>query len=638
MNLIKIFAYNFGKIISKKPKLFLFLISIGSLLFILILSFLKYIFAVSEEPFYTVFSDLLNISLSPSLVLEGSLIVIIINIIAAVIGLLFLGALIGMISSIIESKISDLKRGKSVVIENNHSIFLGWSNKLRTAIIELSESNRSMAHSSIVILAAKDKVFMEEELIPEIPHWSKTDVICRSGDPSYDMDLRMVSVSTARSIVLLSTEDVNSDSIILKRSLALQKDNTITCPIIAEVHSAENAEAIKLLDKFTVIQPKNFIMRVIAQTIKEPGLSKLYYELLSFRGKEFYIWPPTHDSNDSTSKSNFAKNFVGKTFKEIVFNFSSSSVIGIASNEEKDKKEIKILPDFSTIIKDNDQLILISEDDSTIGKMKGIYNPLISNPQIQTTVIKEPKLKKHVTIIGWNSWTHILIEELNAQLEKGSEIDILFNDKIKHHPDELFSSKCQNLKITIKPQKTSNKEYLSQVNWTKTNSVIILSYRDDFEIQEADSLTLMTFTHIKSHRDTNQFNFNICCELLDPKNQRLIEGNRDDEFITGEELIAMYLVQLSENKYLKEVYTDLLDDSGAEFYLRSASTYLNNLDSEVTFGELVNEGLKRNEIVIGIHDRKYIDDITSFKSILSPEKFSKFKLGPEDKILVIAHD
>lgn len=119
----------------------------------------------------------------------------------------------------------------------------------------------------------------------------------------------------------------------------MQKDKTITCPIIAEVHSAENAEAIKLLDKFTVIQPKNFIMRVIAQTIKEPGLSKLYYELLSFRGKEFYIWPPTHDSNDSTSKSNFAKNFVGKTFKEIVFNFSSSSLIGIASNEEKDKRD-----------------------------------------------------------------------------------------------------------------------------------------------------------------------------------------------------------------------------------------------------------------------------------------------------------
>jgi Trk K+ transport system NAD-binding subunit len=593
---------------------------------------------VSKETFYTVFSDMLNISLSPSLVLDGSPVITIINIIAAVIGLLFLGALIGMISSIIESKIADLKRGKSVVIESNHSVFLGWSNKLRTAIVELSESNRSMTHSSIVILAARDKVYMEEELIPEIPHWSKTDVICRSGDPSYDLDLQMMSASTARSIVLLSTEDVNSDSIILKRAMALQKDKTITCPIIVEVHSPENADAIKLMDKLTVIQPKNFIMRVIAQTIKEPGLSKLYYDLLTFSGKEIYIWPPTNDSNNSSSKTNFANNFVGKTFKEIVFNFSSSSVIGIANNEEKDKKVITVLPAFSTIIKENDQLILISEDDSTIGNIKELYQPLISNPQIQPTIIKEPKVKKHLTIIGWNSWAHVLIEELNAQLERGSEVDILFNDKIKYPPNESFFSKFQNLKITIKPLKASNKEYVNQLNWTKTNSVVILSYRDDFAIQEADSLTLMTFTHIKSHRDANQSSYNICCELLDPKNKRLIDGNRDDEFITGEELIAMYLVQLSENKYLKEVYTDLLDDSGAEFYLRSASTYLNNFDSEVTFGELVNEGLKRNEIVIGIHDRKYIDDITSFQSILSPNKFSKFKLGPEDKILVIAND
>ena len=638
MHLIKILLYNFGKIISKKPKLFLLLISLALLVFILILSILKFIFVGSEETFNTVFKDILNISLSPELVLDGSPIVTIINIIAAVIGLLFLGALIGMISSIIESKISDLKRGKSVVIESNHSIFLGWSNKLRTAIVELSESNRSISHSSIVILAARDKVYMEEELIPEIPHWSKTDVICRSGDPSYDLDLRMVSVSTARSIVLLSTEDVNSDSIILKRAMALQKDKTITCPIIVEVHSPENADAIKLMDKFTVIQPKNFIMRVIAQTIKEPGLSKLYYEILSFTGKEIYFWPPTNDSINSSSKTIFANNFVGKTFKEIVFNFSSSSIIGIVSTEEKDKKEIKILPDFSTIIKENDQLILISEDDSTIGNMKELYQPLMSNPQIQSTIIKEPKVKKHLTIIGWNSWAHVLIEELNAQLEIGSEVDILFNDKIKYPPEESFFSTYQNLKITIKPLKASNKEYLNQVNWTKTNSVVILSYRDDFEIQEADALTLMTFTHIKSHRDTNQFTYNICCDLLDPKNQRLIEGNRDDEFITGEELIAMYLVQLSENKYLKEVFTDLLDDSGAEFYLRSASTYLNNLDSEVTFGELVNEGLKRNEIVIGIHDRKYVEDITSFQSILSPNKFSKHKLGPEDKILVIAND
>ena len=42
MHLIKIVLYNFSKIISKKPKLFLLLISIAFLVFILILSILKF--------------------------------------------------------------------------------------------------------------------------------------------------------------------------------------------------------------------------------------------------------------------------------------------------------------------------------------------------------------------------------------------------------------------------------------------------------------------------------------------------------------------------------------------------------------------------------------------------------------------
>ena len=61
---------------------------------------------------------------------------------------------------------------------------------------------------------------------------------------------------------------------------------------------------------------------------------------------------------------------------------------------------------------------------------------------------------------------------------------------------------------------------------------------------------------------------------MDPKNGELIEGTRDDEFVASDDLVAKYLIQLSENKYLKSVYTDLLDDDGAELYLRSSEIYV----------------------------------------------------------------
>ena len=78
-----------------------------------------------------------------------------------------------------------------------------------------------------------------------MPKWSTTDVICRSGDSSDYLDLKLVNASSAKSIVLLSTDDANSDSILLKRALALQRFENITCPIIIEVHSTDNSEAIK---------------------------------------------------------------------------------------------------------------------------------------------------------------------------------------------------------------------------------------------------------------------------------------------------------------------------------------------------------------------------------------------------------
>lgn len=633
MQILNVIRYNFGKIISKKPKLFLFIITGISLLFIFVLSAFEWMcFPTKESPaFMDSFEHILNIALSPCLEYGSNFIHTTINVISAIVGLIFLGALIGIIASIIEAKISQLKRGRSMVIESNHSVFLGWSNKLITAVKELSEANRSMHYSSIVILSIRDKLFMEESLLHEIPSWSKTDVVCRTGDPSDNHDLTMVNAGAARSIVLLSTEDENSDSIVLKRALALQKNTQIKCPIIAEVHSPDNAFALKLLDKITVIQPKNFIMRLIAQTIKEPGLSKVYYELLTFQGAEVYFWPPVKSKN-----SHFSKNFVGKTFREVIFNLSSSSLIGVVRKDENNVQEVKLLPEFSYVIQENDQLIVIAEDDSSIGKTSKIFKPLENNIDINLTSTKETPSSRHVTIIGWNSWATILLEELNLQLPSGSSVDILFNSKIKSPPTSELVDHYENLKITTKSFEVLNADVMQQVDWVKTNSILILSYRDDFDVQESDALMLLAFTHVKHHRDKSNLNINICCELLDPKNQKLIEGNRDDEFITGEELIAMYLIQLSENKYLKEVYTDLLDETGAEFYLRSADSYFNNFENKISYGEIVNEGIKRNEIVVGIQDRKAMNDYSSYTSILSPNKFSMHKLGPEDKIIVLA--
>ena len=108
MQILNVIRYNFGKIISKKPKLFLFIITGISLLFIFVLSAFEWMcFPTKEAPaFMDSFEHILNIALSPCLEYGSNFIHTTINVIAAIVGLIFLGALIGIIASIIEAKIS----------------------------------------------------------------------------------------------------------------------------------------------------------------------------------------------------------------------------------------------------------------------------------------------------------------------------------------------------------------------------------------------------------------------------------------------------------------------------------------------------------------------------------------------------
>ena len=49
-------------------------------------------------------------------------------------GLLIVSALIGVIATGIDAKLSDLRRGRSVVIERDHTVILGWSDSVFTIL------------------------------------------------------------------------------------------------------------------------------------------------------------------------------------------------------------------------------------------------------------------------------------------------------------------------------------------------------------------------------------------------------------------------------------------------------------------------------------------------------------------------
>src|SRR5687768_17432280 len=79
-------------------------------------------------------------------------------------GIFVVSALIGVLNNAIEGQMERLRKGRSIVLESNHTLVLGWSAQVFTILNELMIASENQANARIVILADKDKVEMEDEL------------------------------------------------------------------------------------------------------------------------------------------------------------------------------------------------------------------------------------------------------------------------------------------------------------------------------------------------------------------------------------------------------------------------------------------------------------------------------------------
>ena len=83
-------------------------------------------------------------------------------------GLVIFSILIAFITTQVEQTMYNFKKGKSKVIEEGHTLILGWNEQVLDIIRELIIANISEKYSSIVILAQHDKEEMDDYISKNI--------------------------------------------------------------------------------------------------------------------------------------------------------------------------------------------------------------------------------------------------------------------------------------------------------------------------------------------------------------------------------------------------------------------------------------------------------------------------------------
>ena len=538
-------------------------------------------------------------------------------------GIFVVSTLIGVLTSGFASVIDELRKGKTKVMEKDHTLILGWSPKIFDIINELIIANESLRRSYIVILANRDKVTMEDDIRSKITNTKTTRIICRTGSPLETSDIDVANPNDARSIIIISPDDeLEPDTHVIKSVLAITNHpNRRQTPyhLVAEIANEDNIEAAALVGgtETSFIFVEDLLSRITAQTCRQSGLSVVYTELLNFDGDEIYFKEEPH--------------WVGKTFKEVMFGYEQSTVIGI----QRKAGEVLLNLPSDTLIQDGDKIVAIAEDDSTLHYSNTPFK--VDKAKLSTETAARGILPIERTfIIGWNTKGNKIIKELENYVSEGSEVVILSEAGSHVHEDiAIFKDKAIKQTIQIHEGIITKKADLLARKPETFDHIIVLSNEHN-NVQEADAKTLIALLHLRNMAAQANSSFSIISEMRDIRNKYLAEVAKIDDFIVGANLISLILAQLSENKDLRLVFDNLLSADGEEIYLHPASDYV-KINEEVDFYTILEAASLKGEVPIGYKLGEYANNAkNSYGIVINPPKSNKITFLPTDKIIVIS--
>ena len=527
-------------------------------------------------------------------------------------GLVFLAGLIGIVSGAFDTKVEELRKGRSRVIESDHTLILGWNSRVFSLVREVSLANLSRKRATIVILAPGDKVEMEDAIKEQVGKIGKTKVIVRSGDPMSLGDLEIASHATARSIIVLAADETdNADLVTMKTALALV--NNPNRPereyhIVAELQEIENLERAKLVSATEVkwILAGDIMSRIMVQTSRQSGLSQIFLDLLDFDGDEIYF----------TQRPQL----VGKSYLQAQHEFSNATLIGVLRDGE-----VALNPARTLKIKDGDQLIVIAPDDSLI-RTSDSY--AFDKTAISNSKIPAPKPERAL-ILGQNQNLPVILSELEQYVARGSSV-ILVSDKPK-----MTLSTSEKVKLTFVSGDPTSRAVLDRVKVQSFDHIIVLANRE-LSAEKSDAITLITLLQLRAISAKSGKSFNIVTEMLEDKNRQLAESAEADDFIVSDQLIGLMMSQISENPDLAEVFGYLFSSEGSEISLNPASWYV-KLGETVDMHVLIEAAAKRGETAIGYRKAELeSSQQNAYGVALNPEKVRRFKLVEGDKVIVLA--
>ena len=528
---------------------------------------------------------------------EGGLVYIILHTITAVVGLMFSSLLIGILSSAVEAKVESLREGDSVVLEEGHTVILGYNfgehGLLKQLILAAGDEDRC-----IVILTDIEKPEIEQDIQDSIDIPKNIEIICRHGDITDVNDLRCCSIEKSRVIIINALNDYRRIRSLLAVSALKKEYPECETRIVTCISDKRNSlPASKLISKkISIMNTDDLMAKIIAHTSTEPGLSVAFKDILNFENSEFYL------EQD--------ERFSGKTILELTSCVNFASIIGLIRNDK-----YILNPSRDMLIEENDTLILFEEKPKAY-EIQDISLKNVTSREYQSL---EKWPKGSLTIFGYNKLLDAIINGLS------SDIDSIILASDYEEESQAIIEKHKELNISYYNDYEDNIEQLAQ----ESDHIIILPDIDE-DKEKADTEVIILVLKLMDIKERMDYSYNITAELHLESSRNVALKNRSIDYIVGSNIASLTLAQISENHKLEKVFDEILSKDGNELYSKPIRSFNINTSHDFSNSSLKQITLSYKYTLLGyIHNNQ---------TILNPDLNDRIELNEDDRLIVLGND
>ncbi|MFC8763747.1 NAD-binding lipoprotein [Streptomyces sp. NPDC057193] len=525
---------------------------------------------------------------------------IVLSVLLALVSLLYVSTLVGLVTTAITDRLSELQRGQSTVVERGHSLVLGWSEQTPTLVAELLAAHAQRRNSAVVVLADRDKLDMERELraVVTAAGVRRVRLLCRRGRPADPAALARVSPAAAGAVVVLPPDTPEADTQVVKTLLALRAVVGDVRPVrvVAAVRQTRHVATARLAagPGAVVLDVDGIAARILVQCVLEPGLSRVLEDLLDFAGAELHV--------------HRVPGLCGRTFAELRAACADACVVGLVRPDGSPL----LNPPPRTVLGPGDAVIVLAEDETppTWHETPPTWNatpptrdetpptwiappapPLPPpSPAKAPTAADIRAAPRRVLVLGWN--------------RRGPEI-----------VDGLARNGWETVREESLPAPDP------------AHRVLVLGGPDDHP--DPDEYTLVTLLRLRAAEHEAGRRTLTVAELTDAHHRPLAPAGPHTDLVVGGWLVGLLMAQVSQTAELAAAFDELFSPAGNAVRLRPATDYVPE-GTEAPFAMLIEAAGRQGATALGYRPGD------SRVPLLNPPKTGARRWSCEDTLIVVA--